>query len=322
MTAALVLLGYAAAAATVGPRLLTRTGWAARSPRSGVLAWQVLSTTVVLAVLLAAVALALPFLPLRFPLADVLGTHPLALVEHYETPLGAWPGLLGLLAAGSGLLLLAATALRSGREVARGRRAQRDLLRLVGRRHPEGFTVLDHEEPTVYCVPGRARAIVVTTGALGILTDQQRRLVLGHERRHLRGRHHLALGYSAALAGTFGWVRLFAEAHRRIAVLVEMSADDAARGVAERRVLAEALVALSAGVRPATLAAGDTAALERVRRLTRPVGPTWRGQGALVAVAAATVLSIPVTLAAAPAIEAATRDCCTMVVPTVPTTRG
>ena len=51
--------------------------------------------------------------------------------------------------------------------------------------------------------------------------------------------------------------------------------DDAARGDADRHALARALVALSTGERPEiALGAGDTAALERVRRLIRPAGPS------------------------------------------------
>ncbi|HTW13955.1 MAG TPA: M56 family metallopeptidase [Nocardioides sp.] len=314
MIAPLVLAGYAVLAATLGARVLTAAPWVRRSPRAGVLAWQALTASVLLASLLSAVALALPFLPLRFPLADLLGSHPPAVVAHYETPLGVWPGIAALAAAAGATTVLVATLVGSLRRVRRTRAEQRDLLRLVGRPHPEGFTVVDHDEPAVYCLPGRERTVVVTSGALALLTARERRLVLGHELRHLRGRHHLALAWSDALARSFGRVRLFAHAHREVVTLVEMTADDAAHGRTDRRTLATALVALGTGSRPeVALGAGDTAAAERVRRLTGPAGgPRW-GHTGLVALVGAVALSVPVSVALAPAIEAAARDCCSRV---------
>lgn len=311
MIAPLVLVGYAVLAATCGSRALRRARWVRRSPRAGVLAWQALTASVLLAGLLAAVALALPFLPLRFPLAELLGSHPLAVVEHYETPLGIWPGVLALSAAATAVAVLAVTGVRSVRHVRRTRREQRDLIRLVGSPHQEGFTVVDHEDPAVYCLPGRSGTVVVTSGALALLTGRERRLVLGHERRHLRGRHHLALAWSGALTRAFPRVPLLTRAHQEVGTLVEMVADDAARGRRDRRALATALVVLGTGGRPeVALGAGDTAALERVRRLTGPAAGPRPGQTGLVALAAAVVLSVPVGIALAPAIEAAARDCC------------
>jgi Na+(H+)/acetate symporter ActP len=66
-------------------------------------------------------------------------------------------------------------------------------------------------------------------------------------------------------------------------------------------------------VRPETArAASDTAAVLRVRRLTStPRTPVW-GLGFLAGTAVATVLAMPLGLALAPAVEAATRDCCTV----------
>ncbi len=104
---------------------------------------------------------------------------------------------------------------------------------------------------------------------------------------------------------------MFAHAHRETVTLVETTADDAAQGRTDRRILATALVALGTGSRPeVALGAGDTAAAERVRRLTGPAsGPRW-GQTGLVALVGAGRLAVPVDVALAPAIEAAARDCC------------
>lgn len=315
MTAALLLLGYAWVVGTLGAGLLRRP-WSSHAPRAAIVGWQALSTSVVLAILLAAVALALPFLPVRFSLAYLLDAQAITVVEHYETPLGVWPGVAGLGLVAAWAALLAVTTTRALRQAARVRRSQREALRLVGDLHPEGFTVVDHVVPVAYCLPGGSGTIVLSTAALEILTDRERELVLRHEHRHLRARHHLALAYADALRRTFRWVPLFSEAHEQVSVLVEMTADDAARGVADRRSLATALVALGTGMRPeAALSASDTAAVVRVRRLTAAPEPRRRGAGLMVAVAAAASLSVPVGLALAPAIEAATRDCCSLAAP-------
>ena len=315
MIAAVLLVAYAAGVGLAGQRFLRRP-WSLRAPRAAVVGWQALSTSVVLAILLAAVALALPFLPMRFSLAYLLGAHTLTVVEHYETPLGIWPGVAGtaLVAVCAGMLTF--TTVRIFCRTTRVRRSQRDALRLVGSRHPDGFTVVDHTVPVAYCLPGGAGTVVLSTAALELLTDRERALVLGHEHRHLRARHHLALAYADALTRTFPRVPLFAEAHQRVSVLLEMTADDAATGIEDRRTLAQALVVLSTGMRPeAALAASDTAALQRVRRLTAPATPRRRGTGFLVGAASVVALSVPMCLALAPAIEAATRDCCSLASP-------
>ncbi|MBM7509528.1 Zn-dependent protease with chaperone function [Nocardioides salarius] len=311
MTAALALLAYAVAAGTLGARLLAGARWVVQAPRSGIIAWQALSTSVILAVLLAAVTSALPFLPLRFLLADALGAHTVTIVEHYNTPLGIWPGIVGLAVAGTCAALLLFTSGRCLRSVARARRAQREGLRLVGRPHPEGFTVVEDHRPVVYCLPGGPGTVVFTSGALDMLTARERLLVLGHENRHLRARHDVALAHSGALARTFRRIQFFEQAHQHIAILVEMSADDAASSGADRRSLARALVTLGSGTRPeAALGATGTAAVQRVRRLTTPPPRVRRGRGTLVGVVAVALLSLPVSIALAPALEAAARDCC------------
>lgn len=314
MIAALMLLTYAGVVSVVGGRILRRP-WSSRAPRAAVVGWQALSTSVVTAILLAAVSLALPFLPLRFSLASVLGAHSMAIVEHYETRLGVWPGVVGLAIVAALAAMLFVTTTGSFSRKRRVRRSQLDSLRLVGHPHPDGFTVIDHVVPVAYCLPRGAGAgtVVLSSAAIELLDERERVLVLGHERSHLRARHDLALAYSDALTRTFPWVPLFALAHAEVATLLEMAADDAAAGPEDRRRLASALVTLGTGIRPETaLAASNTATLQRVRRLTSTPPPVTRGLGVMVSTAAAVVLSVPVGLALAPAVEAAATDCCTL----------
>ncbi|WP_447645232.1 M56 family metallopeptidase [Nocardioides zeae] len=318
MVAALVLGVYAVAASLLLTRVLPRIAGLRRVPRVGILVWQSAVLSVLVAGALAAVALALPFLPLRFTLADAAGIPEVALVEHYATPFDPWPGIAALVVIASCGGTLAVRLVRDAFELARERRRQHESLLVVGTVHDDGFVVIEHDTPVVYCLPGglgRTPAVVVSRAALDLLDEEERRLVLGHEQRHLTGRHHLALALGATLARTFGRVGPFAAAHREIAVLAEMDADDAARTARQRRTLAAALVTLGTGCRPeVALGAGDTAASVRVRRLVSTSAPRLgRGQGALAGLAVVTALAAPVSIAVAPAVETAVRDCCALV---------
>ena len=311
MTAAVALVAFAMLAATLGARVLDRAAWTRLHPRSGILAWQALTGSVVLAAGLAATSLALPFLPLRVQLAELLGSHPVSVAEHYGTPWGAWPGTAALALAAAALGRLGWCGARAWHRSRTVRRGLRESLALVGRPHPEGFTVVEHAQPMAYCVPGRRPTMVLTRGALDVLTADQRRLVVGHERRHLRRRHHLALACSASLAEAFGERGVFGRAHRSLTTMVEMDADDVAREPSDRRSLAQALVLLSVDEPPSvTLAVGATAALVRVRRLTTPAPDRRRGHTTFVIIAVLGLFAVPILLSIAPAVETAVRRCC------------
>lgn len=312
MIAALLLLAWSCLIGSVGRRVLRRE-WTARAPRAATVGWQALSTSMLLSILLAAVALAVPFLPVQSSLNAVFESDAVTVIDHYETPLGIWPGVAGLSLVLTWAMLLAVTTARGFRRTMRIRRSQRTTLRLVSSPHPDGFMLVDHPIPVAYCLPGRGRAVVLSSAAMELLNDRERALVLGHEFCHLRARHHVALAYADALQRTFPWLSFFVEARAQVAVLLEMCADDAARGPTDRRALAGALVALGTGVRPATaLGASDTAALQRVRRLLEAPTTRPRGVAPLTGAAVVAALAVPVGLVAAPAIEAIASGCCAL----------
>ena len=310
MIAALLLLTWSLAAACWGGRVIDRGSWQYLSPRHGVLAWQALSFSVVFAAALAGVALALPWLPVEGWLNSTLGHVSPVVIAHYETSLGAWPGVVGLVVVVASLVSLGAAVVRVLLRDRARRRHQRELLVLVGRSHPDGFTVIDADVPLAYCLPGRSGSVVLSSAAVALLTDDERRLVLGHEHRHLSARHDLPLVLAEAVDRTFPGVPLFRTALARVRVLVEMAADDTATTPSERMALARALVAMGTGARPeAALGASDTASVQRVRRLAAsPVRRSWTR--VVVAPLIGIVLALPLALAVAPGIEAATRDCC------------
>lgn len=311
MTAPLILLLFALTANLAGPSLLQRCSWVQGSPRWGIWAWQALSIAIATAVLLIPVTLAVPLLPVSSVVARLVQSTPFEITQHYDTPGGGWLALGALLVAVALLARVTALATLNVNRAARRRQIQLDALLLVAVPHPDGYLVVDHDTPLVYCLPGRRRQVVVTTGVVRRLSDHELDLVLAHERTHLRARHDLALALADALARTFSTMPCFQEAKAQISTLVEMQADDAARAQDDRQVLAGALVTLTAGGRPPESADhGHALALQRVRRLTAMALPMRVRETAAVGVATAVLLSAPIGLALAPAVEASLRDCC------------
>lgn len=320
----LLLLGFALLL-SVGSRVLTRSEWATRSPAWGIWAWQTTSISAALALVLAGVVVAIPATPLRDEFAGLLRSCSHALAEHYETPGGVFVAALGLVASvgiAARFSLLATTELRIA---ARRRAGQRQTLQLVAVADPRGFQVLDHDLPLVYCLPGRSGTVVVTRGAVDALSSHQLDLVLAHERRHLRVRHHLALTFATALSRTFyGW-GVFGVAREQIAALVEMQADDAIRQDSDRKELAGALLTLAPVTAGAALGASGShrgagcEAEARLDRLTRASAPVRRTRLLFAAAAGGVLLAAPVALALSPAVEAATGNCCSVDVPALAT---
>lgn len=236
----------------------------------------------------------------------------MALRAQYATPGGAAVGA-------TGTVLALAVAARSFWSVsaalasaARTRRAHRDSLALLAKPDAAlGALVVDHDTALAYCLPGRHRQIVLTTGALSALGDEQLRAVLAHERAHLRGRHHLVLAGSEGLARAFPRVPIFRDAREEITRLVELLADDAATHASDRFSVAEALVTVAANAAPArSLAAGGSGTTGRVHRLITPQRPLGRARAAFGFAAVAAALAAPVLVAAQPALAAAGTACC------------
>lgn len=303
MIAAIALVAYALAVAVTLPRFLRGAAWTARAPRLAIAFWQAASVSIVGALVLAGLVLALPTASLAGGLAGVLHSCEMAIREAYASAGGLALTSTGMVLAGTvaarTMWCLTAALARASRL----RTHHRAVLRMVGR--PSAAlraTIVDTPAAAAYCLPGRSRDIVLTTGALRALSNEQLDAVLAHEHAHLRGRHHLVIAASQALLNAFPRVPLFAIACGEIGRLLEMLADDAAARQSDRTMVATALVALADAQTPAAaLAAGGPSALSRVRRLLAPADPLGRARTAggfcLVAVA----LLAPILIAVAPA---------------------
>lgn len=305
MTTAIILGAYILLAATLGQRVLRRAKWPHRSPTIGILTWQSLTGSVVLAVILLGTVLALPAIPFTTDLADLLHACAVALKERYATPGGVAVAAGGAALVATVVLRISYVTLRAWASARRRRAAQRRHLTMLAQRHSTGALIVRHSMPAVYCVPGRQSAVVMTTAALETLDEPEMAAALAHERAHLRARHDLLIFAACAVRSAFPFVALFRVASEQVAALVEMHADDAALKVSERRILATALVNLAGSIHPAdTLAAGSTAALERVQRLSRPLRPLGPARAALILIAAFTMMLVPIVVATTPGLAA------------------
>ncbi|MEU1905056.1 M56 family metallopeptidase [Streptomyces hygroscopicus] len=197
---------------------------------------------------------------------------------------------------------------RFGHELLRARRVRdrhRVVLDLVGRRSARlRATVLDHDTPAAYCLPGRRPRIVVSAGALRLLSPAQLESVLEHERAHVAGRHHLALAATEAFAQVFRWLPLAREARAQTALLLEMAADDRALRRHPREALASALYTMAAGRAPSgAFTVGGPGAVVRLRRVLAARRRPHPALCGLMAAAAVAAPLLPPLLGCAPGLE-------------------
>lgn len=312
MTAPAALLAYAVVLSIFGPRLLRARAWTERAPRLGILAWQAATASALGAMVLAGLALLVPFARAPHGLADLLSACRMMIRAHYESALQPVGAYAGALVVGGILLWTIGHVLASFITTALQRRRHLEVLRIVARRRPDlGALVVEHDQPLAYCLPGRRRCVVLSTGALDRLDERQLAAVLAHERAHLRGRHDLAVNFAIAIDRAFPAVPLFRAARSEVARLIELLADDVAARTHDRTTLAAALVTVAAGRTPAAaLGAGGNTAVIRVRRLLAPDNPLSRTARLTGAIGIALLVTLPLTLALNPAITAILEQHC------------
>jgi Zn-dependent protease with chaperone function len=315
MTVGAALILYAMLVGFAGPAGFRRALWPVRAPRLGAAAMLAAAWSVPLALMLAGLTIALPASTLSTDLGQLIGACLVRLRAAYGTP-----GGVGIITAGQ--VLSAATAGRiawaAGR-VAQRRRAEgrrhRLLVRLAGQPRTDlAALVLDCPRAAAYSVAGRRPAVVVTSGAIDLLTEPQLGAVLAHENAHLHARHHRWQLAAALAAAALPLVPLLRETPARVGRLLEMDADELAADHHEPHVLASALVAVAsaegqaaAGAPPRSSSALTPAgadAVARVHRLLRPPDQLPPRHRTLTRVAVVALTVAPLVLAATPALVA------------------
>jgi Peptidase family M48 len=306
VTVAAVLLVYAACAGTVGSRMLGRARWPDRAPLLAIITWLAAAWSVVAALGLAGLTLAVHATALGGGLSQLIGACVVRLRDAYATPGGATAAGLGLTLAAAVLARTALTAVTHLRAVRQHALRHAQTARLVGRPDPDlGVTLVDHAQPAAYCVAGPHPTVILTTAALRTLNPDQLNAVLAHERAHLARHHHRLLATARIGRQILPFLPLMREADTQITRLVEMHADDAATADRDTRPLATALAVLTAADGPAPgLAAAATDAVQRIQRLLRPAEPLSQVRRQLLRAAAAALALTPVLLALTPAIVA------------------
>ncbi|MET9401186.1 M56 family metallopeptidase [Kitasatospora sp. NPDC002965] len=268
MTSTALLAAYALLVGLAVPRLLRRARWPYRAPGLAVTLWLGLMASFVASLTLVVHHLVVPQAHLHRGVLGILHACGVAGTAGLGTAVDsaqmAAPLAVALWPAG----WFAAVVLRARRH----RRRHGAMLDLVARREPGlAATVLDHGTPAVYCLPGRSRRIVLTSGALKALTPPQLQAVLAHERAHLNGRHHLVTGAADAFTRAYPGLPLAIGARAEIATLLEMVADDRAVLAHPPRTLAGAMCEVAAGQVPGFgLGAGGSTVVARVTRLLHP----------------------------------------------------
>ncbi|GAA0691652.1 M56 family metallopeptidase [Kitasatospora atroaurantiaca] len=127
----------------------------------------------------------------------------------------------------------AVTALRHLRVRARAR----SVLRSVP--YGDGPAVAHDDRPYAYALPGAPGRIVVSTGMLESLDEDEQRALIAHEQAHLAGRHHRVRLATQLASAVNPFLRPLQKA---VAYSTERWADeDAARAVGSRRLTARAV---------------------------------------------------------------------------------
>ena len=275
--------------AAIVPGRLAGAGWTRRSPGLALLLWQALGLVGGLLAIEVAVTVALA------PAGD---SHLEAVSRLADGSAGAPPVWAGI-AVFTGVLVLLrllSVLLASAGVTLRARHDHRVLVDLVATRNPllPGTRVVEHELPLAYCLPGLRPRVVLSSGVLALLREDEVRAVLAHETAHVEQRHDLVVLPFVALRATFPRLPGVRTAVAQVALLVEMLADDRAARRHPREVLARALYKVGSGSVPAGgLSAGGDAVLLRAHRLLEPPPPLSRRERALVLLATLLVLSLP-----------------------------
>ncbi|HSL74600.1 MAG TPA: M56 family metallopeptidase [Ilumatobacteraceae bacterium] len=117
---------------------------------------------------------------------------------------------------------------------------------------PHPIHVAHSHQPYAVTLPGRAGQIVISTAMVDLLDDDERRIVVAHERAHARYRHDRYLLTAELAAAALPPLRWLA---RRVTYSIERWADEAAAAVCgDRQRVAVTLGKVALRTNPATVA--------------------------------------------------------------------
>jgi Zn-dependent protease with chaperone function len=261
---AFVLLGPATAA-------LDDRRWIERVPKTGVLLWQAVGVAGALSAIGAGLAVGVARYHTGFFSGVSELTHDVVR-GRILSGLGV-PEAVGLTLAVDAAIVLVAVMVVAVVRILRSRARHRQILDLIAldSRCGRGTVTLEDARAAAYYIPGLRPRIVVSTGTLQILDDDELAAVLAHERGHAQERHGLVLLPLLAASDILRWVPYMRRAPRAVAGLLEFAADDYAAKHESPRLLASALIRMATALAPPPCAFGVAPTLvpRRVERLLR-----------------------------------------------------
>ncbi|WP_405622584.1 M56 family metallopeptidase [Streptomyces sp. NBC_00076] len=306
LPAALLLLG--ALTAVVAPRLLARADWADHEPVLALWVWQcAVAAVLVCCALSMTLSAAVAWQAVR---GHVFAPAPNTVVAAYTLgTAGPWAATTAVALACGGMWSAAMLVREVVRARARRRRRQGELLvrapLLPGEEPGSRLVVLEGERPDAWWLAGARPRLVVTTAALRRLKGRQLDALAAHEEGHAQARHDWLLHCSAALAGGFPQVPVFAAFRDEMHRLVELAADDMASRRFGRLTTALALVELNEDRGVFGPAPAPHAHLpRRVHRLLAPPVRFTAARRLRLTAAAALVPVVPVLVAFVPGLRA------------------
>lgn len=250
------------------PELLHSTTRFDANPRAGLVVWITLCTVGWLSAIILFLEIGLgrfqgALLPTTISFLVRLGDgHPLR-------GLGL-TGVVGLSVALDITVLLAGGLVVAAWNSSRLRRQQRTVLDLVSE-HADvsGISLVDHAHPLAYYLPGGGGRVVVSTGAVNVLSKHEFDAVVSHELGHRHGRHGALLIPLQALSPFVSFLPLARRAPAVMRAYLEMAADDFARERSSNDALRGALEKSSLFHRPpqGSFAMHDGTVDRRLRRL-------------------------------------------------------
>jgi Zn-dependent protease with chaperone function len=262
----IVPLLAAAAARPLAERLPPRTA-------AWVLTGAALALATASSAVLGLLAMAAAF---RIPLVDAAGGMSLGVVSRSDPatlPLGV---VAAAALAAAALAALRAAWRRAGALTAAHRRARS----LPGSGQ---VVVVSDEAADAYTVPGWPGRIVITSGMLGALSNDERQVLLAHERAHAAGCHYLFTAAARLAAAANPLLRPLAAA---VGYSVERWADERAASAAGDRPLAARTIAkaalAAAAAPPRQTHTGATLAAVSAYASARHAGPVPRRVEALL----------------------------------------
>lgn len=255
MTVAGALMLGAALAAWTAPAVLRRLNRSVRDPKAAMIWWLVSIVGVLATFAIGARLLVTPADQQTGTVAHLAHTCWAALrhgrLPQLDEAVGVTTGVVGLAVLFVVFIRFAFATARTMRSQRRVHHAHLNVLAIIGKTKVTSTAVLwvEGEHPFAYSVDGRPGVVVAST-ELRRLPRQQIAAVLCHERAHLRGRHHLLVVLTEALATALPFVPLFRHAPAAMRLHVEFAADAAAVRRYGSATVRAALLALTSGQEP------------------------------------------------------------------------